>query len=94
MNYPELTFEKPDTETFFNLQLAYHALEKGGNTACILNAANEIAVDAFLKDKITFLQIAEINQQCMEKTNFIAPPTYEDYVATNTQARSIAKELI
>ena len=65
MNYPELTFEKPDTETFFNLQLAYHALEKGGNTACILNAANEIAVDAFLKDKITFLQIAEFNQQCM-----------------------------
>lgn len=94
MNYPELTFEKPDTETFFNLQLAYHALEKGGNTACILNAANEITVDAFLKDKITFLQIAEINQQCMEKTNFIAHPTYEDYVATNTQARSIAKELI
>src|SRR5690606_12746564 len=94
MNYPELTFEKPDTETFFNLQLAYHALEKGGNTACILNAANEIAVDAFLKDKITFLQIAEINQQCMEKANFIAHPTYEDYVATNTQARSIAKELI
>ena len=94
MNYPELTFEKPDTETFFNLQLAYHALEKGGNTACILNAANEIAVDAFLKDKITFLQIAEINQQCMEKTNFIAHPTYEDYVATNTQARSIAKGLI
>ena len=94
MNYPELTFEKPDTETFFNLQLAYHALEKGGNTACILNAANEITVDAFLKDKITFLQIAEINQQCMEKANFIAHPTYEDYVATNTQARSIAKELI
>ena len=94
MNYPELTFEKPDTETFFNLQLAYHALEKGGNTACILNAANEIAVDAFLKDKITFLQIAEINQQCMEKANFIAHPTYEDYVATNTQARSIAKELV
>lgn len=94
MNYPELTFEKPDTETFFNLQLAYRALEKGGNTACILNAANEIAVDAFLKDKITFLQIAEINQQCMEKANFIAHPTYEDYVATNTQARSIAKELI
>lgn len=94
MNYPELTFEKPDTETFFNLQLAYRALEKGGNTACILNAANEIAVDAFLKDKITFLQIAEINQQCMEKANFIAHPTYEDYVATNTQARSIAKELV
>lgn len=94
MNYPELTFEKPDTETFFNLQLAYHALKKGGNTACILNAANEITVDAFLKDKITFLQIAEINQQCMEKANFIAHPTYEDYVATNTQARSIAKELI
>lgn len=94
MNYPELTFEKPDTETFFNLQLAYHALEKGGNTACILNAANEITVDAFLKDKITFLQIAEINQQCMEKANFIAHPTYEDYVATNTQARSIAKGLI
>lgn len=94
VDYPELSFEKPDTETFLNLQLAYHALEKGGNAACVLNAANEIAVDAFLKDKIKFLQIAEINQQCLDKVDFIKHPTYEDYVATNTQARSIAKELI
>ncbi|MCW8941488.1 MAG: 1-deoxy-D-xylulose-5-phosphate reductoisomerase, partial [Flavobacteriales bacterium] len=75
MDYPELTFEKPDTETFLNLQLAFNALEKGGNMACILNAANEVAVEAFLKDKIKFLDIAEINQKCMEQVTFIAQPT-------------------
>lgn len=94
VDYPELSFEKPDTETFLNLQLAYHALEKGGNAACVLNAANEIAVDAFLKDKIKFLQIAEINQQCLDKVDFIKHPTYEDYVATNNQARAFAQQLI
>lgn len=94
MDYPELTFEKPDTETFLNLQLAFNALEKGGNMACILNAANEIAVEAFLKDKIKFLDIAEINQKCMEQVTFIAQPTYEDYVATDKQTRTFAESLI
>jgi 1-deoxy-D-xylulose-5-phosphate reductoisomerase len=94
MDYPELTFEKPDTETFLNLQLAFNALEKGGNMACILNAANEVAVEAFLKDKIKFLDIAEINQKCMEQVTFIAQPTYEDYVTTDKQTRAFAESLI
>ncbi|MDT8410888.1 MAG: 1-deoxy-D-xylulose-5-phosphate reductoisomerase [Vicingaceae bacterium] len=94
MDYPELTFEKPDAETFLNLQLAFNALEKGGNMACILNAANEVAVEAFLKDKIKFLDIAEINQKCMEQVTFIAQPTYEDYVATDKQTRAFAESLI
>lgn len=94
MEYPELTFEKPDVETFLNLQLAFNALDKGGNMACILNAANEVAVEAFLKDKIKFLDIAEINQKCMEQVTFIAQPTYEDYVATDKQTRAFAESLI
>ncbi len=94
IDYPELTFEKPDTETFLNLQLAFNALEKGGNMACVLNAANEVAVEAFLKDKIKFLDIAEINQKCMEQVTFIAQPTYEDYVATDKQTRAFAGSLI
>lgn len=94
MDYPQLTFEQPDKETFINLALAYEALEKGGNLACILNAANEIAVAAFLNDKIKFLEIAEINQKCMEAISFIKHPTYEDYVKTNTQTREFAESLI
>jgi 1-deoxy-D-xylulose-5-phosphate reductoisomerase len=94
MDYPQLTFEQPDRETFLNLGLAYQALEKGGNLACILNAANEIAVDAFLKDKIKFLEIASINQQCMEQMKFIKTPTYEDYVTTDSETRMFANTLI
>jgi 1-deoxy-D-xylulose-5-phosphate reductoisomerase len=94
IDYPQLTFEAPDKETFANLSLAYLALEKGGNLACILNAANEIAVEAFLKDKIKFLQIAEINQKCMEEVRFVQSPTYEDYVETNTNTRKFALSLI
>jgi 1-deoxy-D-xylulose-5-phosphate reductoisomerase len=80
LDYPNLTFEKPDLDTFKNLKLAYEALEKGGNLACILNAANEVAVDAFLKDKIKFLDIADINEKCVKSVPFIQHPTYEDYV--------------
>jgi 1-deoxy-D-xylulose-5-phosphate reductoisomerase len=94
MDYPQLTFEQPDKATFLNLALAYEALDKGGNVACVLNAANEIAVEAFLNDKIKFLEIAEINQKCMEEIPFIKSPTYEDYVSTNAQAREFAKSLI
>lgn len=94
MDYPQLTFEQPDATTFLNLSLAYEALDKGGNVACVLNAANEIAVDAFLNDKIQFLEIAEINQKCMEEISFIKTPTYEDYVSTNARAREFAKTLI
>ncbi|MES2558250.1 MAG: 1-deoxy-D-xylulose-5-phosphate reductoisomerase [Bacteroidota bacterium] len=85
-----LTFEEPDPETFRNLGLAYEAMDKGGNMACILNAANEVAVDAFLKDKIKFLQIAELNERCMNAVSFIADPTINDYIATDTETRKIA----
>ncbi|NLR95000.1 1-deoxy-D-xylulose-5-phosphate reductoisomerase [Flammeovirga agarivorans] len=89
--YPTLTFEAPDKETFVNLELAYKALEQKGNSACILNAANEIAVDRFLNDEIKFLDIAGLNQYCMESYQFIANPTYEDYVATDENVRELAK---
>ncbi len=91
MNYPSLTFEKPDLETFPCLQHAYHVLARGGNAACALNAANEIAVDAFLHDKIHFLQIPEIIANASAKITFIAKPTYEDYVATDAEARRYAQ---
>ncbi|PWJ39270.1 1-deoxy-D-xylulose-5-phosphate reductoisomerase [Sediminitomix flava] len=92
-HYPSLTFEKPDTNTFRNLHLAFAALDKGGNMPCILNAANEIAVARFLRDEIDFLALAEVNEACMEKTSFIQNPSYEDYVATDEEARRIATEL-
>ena len=91
--YPSLTFEKPDLETFKNLALAYHAIEKGGNLACILNAANEVAVDLFLQEKISFLQIAEINERTMEKAFFVSKPSLEDYIKSDQESRIIAKEL-
>ena len=92
--YPQLTFEKPDTDTFQNLSLAYEALRKGGNMACILNAANEITVEAFLKDRITFLQIAEINALTMQRASYIAHPALTDYIESNTEAREIAADII
>ncbi len=94
MDYPQLTFEQADLDTFSNLALAYRAMDKGGNAPCIINAANEIAVDAFLKDKIKFLDIADINAKTLEKATFIAKPTYDDFVLSNHEARQIASELI
>jgi 1-deoxy-D-xylulose-5-phosphate reductoisomerase len=94
MDYPNLTFEKPDLETFRNLQLAYNAMEKAGNMPCILNAANEIAVAAFLKDKIGFLNMSDLVADCMEKITFVSNPTLEDYVATNKETRILANELL
>lgn len=90
MHYPSLTFEQPDRETFRNLDLAFQALDKGGNMPCILNAANEVAVDAFLQDKVTFLGISDLIANCMAKATFIPKPTYEDYVTSDTEARSMA----
>ena len=94
MDYPNLTFEKPDLETFRNLQLAYNAMEKGGNMPCILNAANEIAVAAFLQDKIGFLNMSDLIADCMEKITFVSNPTLDDYVSTNTATRILANELL
>jgi 1-deoxy-D-xylulose-5-phosphate reductoisomerase len=89
-----LTFEQPDKETFRNLTLAYDAMNKGGNLACILNAANEIMVEAFLKDKIKFLQIAEFNEKCMNAISFVQTPTLEDYINTDMETRKFASSLL
>jgi 1-deoxy-D-xylulose-5-phosphate reductoisomerase len=91
--YPNLTFEKPDTDTFVNLSLAYAALQKGGNMPCIINAANEIAVAAFLQDQIGFLEISEVIASCMAKISYIANPLYEDYVHTDLESRALASEM-
>ncbi len=89
-----LTFEKPDQTVFRNLGLAYESLKKGGNSACLLNAANEIAVEAFLKEKIQFLDIAKINQFCMNNGTFIPEPGLEDYIESDLESRRIAQEFI
>ena len=92
--YASLTFEEPDLKRFRNLQLAYKALAKGGSMPCVLNAANEIAVDAFLKDRIGFLEMSDLIEKTMALTEFIEKPTYDDYVAVDTAARQRALSYI
>ena len=94
LNYPNLTFEKPDLETFTNLRLAYQVMEIGGNAPCVLNAANEVAVAAFLKDEIKFLQIAEVNKKTIEGVDFINHPTLDELYETDRQARIFAEKII
>ena len=90
----QLTFEKPDYEKFRNLGLAYDALRRGGNIPCILNAANEVAVDAFLKGKIGFFAMSDIIEQTISETAFISSPTLDDYIATDREARARSSEKI
>ncbi|MCL6259336.1 1-deoxy-D-xylulose-5-phosphate reductoisomerase [Aquiflexum sp. TKW24L] len=92
--YPNLTFEQPDIETFRNLGLAYEALAKGGNSPCILNAANEIVVAAFLREEIGFLEMSDIIAEAMAKADFVKNPTLEDYINTDKMSRIITQELI
>ncbi len=92
--YPSFTFEKPDTSAFRNLALAIEAMNKAGNMPCILNAANEIAVTAFLKDQVGFLEMSNIIEDCMEKISFVKEPTFDDYVTTDRETRKKAMELI
>ena len=94
MDYPELSFEKPDTHAFQNLALAYKSMRKGGNSPCVLNAANEVVVDAFLKEKVGFLEMSDIVATCMEKATFVANPSYEDYVGSDLESRKLANDLI
>jgi 1-deoxy-D-xylulose-5-phosphate reductoisomerase len=94
INYPSLTFEKPDIETFRNLALAFEALHLGGNMPCVLNAANEVAVAEFLKDKVGFIEMSDIVEHCLAKIAFIKSPSYEDYVNTDKETRIRAMELI
>jgi len=85
---------RADRKTFKNLDLAYKALEKDGNSPCILNAANEIAVDAFLNDKISFLNMSDLIANCMEKIIFVQNPSLEDLIETDKETRRLAKKLL
>lgn len=93
-DYPQLTFEKPDPGLFRNLYLAYEALGKGGNMPCILNAANESAVHGFLENRIGFMEMTEVIEQCMSALPFIEKPSYDDYVDTHREAFRKAEEII
>lgn len=94
LDYPTLTFEQPDLDTFSNLRLAYDAMKKGGNLPCILNAANEASVEAFLEDKITFLDIAKLNEMAMNEVAFDQSPDLEKLYETDQISRDVVNSLI
>lgn len=89
-----MTFEEPDMDSFRNLAFAFDAANKGGNMPCILNAANEVVVEAFLKEKIGFLEMSDIIEKTMQKASFMQKPTYDDYVQSNTEAREVATAFV
>lgn len=92
--YPELTFEQPDRKTFRNLQLAFDALAAGGNVACVLNASNEIVVEAFLNRKVGFLEMSDLIEETLSQVEYIAKPSLEDYIETDKSARELTTQLI
>ena len=94
LDYPALTFEQPDEHTFRHLPLAYAAMRRGGTAPCILNAANEVAVAAFLQDKVSFLGMADVVADTLQRVPYLAAPTLADYAATDAEARRVAEELI
>ena len=94
LDYPNFSFQKADLETFRNLDLAFKSLKQGGNMPCILNAANEIVVEAFLKDKIGFLQMSDVIDRCMNDIGFIERPQLADYLETDKHSRILAAELV
>jgi 1-deoxy-D-xylulose-5-phosphate reductoisomerase len=94
IDYPELTFEKPRIDAFRNLSLAFEAMKKGGNLPCIMNAANEVAVEAFLCERLAFLKMPDIIEKTMNTISFIHHPTLDDYAQTDKEARKYASSLI
>jgi 1-deoxy-D-xylulose-5-phosphate reductoisomerase len=94
LDYPQLTFEQPDRTTFRNLPLAFEAMRRGGNAPCVLNAANEIAVAAFLRDQVGFLQMPDIVEECLARVSYLAEPSLDDYVYTDQETRRVAQELV
>jgi 1-deoxy-D-xylulose-5-phosphate reductoisomerase len=92
--YPNLSFEKPDLESFRNLKLAFKALDRGGNMPCIINAANEIAVAGFLRNEVGFLAMSDVIEQCMDEIAFSVNPTLDDYLNTDKETRILAEYLI
>jgi 1-deoxy-D-xylulose-5-phosphate reductoisomerase len=94
LKYPELSFEKPDMETFRNLGIAIEAMKRGGNAPCIINAANEVAVAAFLQDRIGFLEMTDLIEDCLQQVSFISRPSLEDYIETDRETRRVAEERV
>lgn len=94
LDYPSLTFEKPDLVTFRNLSLAYESLRRMGNSSCVLNAANEIVVSSFLNDKISFLGMSDVIESVLEKVNYVVKPSLDDYIESDFLARKLAQEII
>jgi 1-deoxy-D-xylulose-5-phosphate reductoisomerase len=94
LDHPKLTFEQPNTKKFRNLALAFEALHQGGNMPCILNAANEVVVQAFLTDRIGFLQMPQIIEKAMGKASFIKNPTLDDYIQTDREIRILTSALV
>ncbi len=93
-DYPTLTFEKADIDVFRNLNLAFEAMKKGGNLPCILNAANEVAVDAFLNSRIGFIEMSSVIENTMERVSFVEKPGLNDYVESDKEARDVATEMV
>jgi 1-deoxy-D-xylulose-5-phosphate reductoisomerase len=94
VDYPTLSFEQADTNTFRNLGLAYEAIARGGNVPCTLNAANEVVVAAFLDKRIGFLEMSDVIATCMDKIAYISSPTLHDYLQTDTESRQLAERLV
>jgi 1-deoxy-D-xylulose-5-phosphate reductoisomerase len=94
LHYPTLTFEAPDLNTFRHLPLAFEAMRRGGTAPCVLNAANEVAVAAFLQDEVSFLGMAEVVAETLGRVPYLAAPTLADYAATDAEARRVAAGLI
>jgi len=94
LDYPELSFSKPDVESFRNLELAFRAMKKGGNMPCILNAANEVVVHAFLEGRIGFLEMSDVIERCMEEMAFIPEPGLNNYLETDQHTRIFADQLV
>lgn len=92
--FQQLTFTPPNTDLFRNLALAYEAMNQGGNMACVMNAANEVVVKAFLHEKVNFLKMPDIIEQTMQKITYVAQPTIDDYIACDTDARGHAQWLV
>lgn len=94
LQYPQLTFEQPDKTTFRNLALAFSAIETGGNMPCVINAANEVVVAEFLEDRIGFLQMSDVIEECMSRIAYLNTPSLQDFIDTDTETRSLALELV
>jgi 1-deoxy-D-xylulose-5-phosphate reductoisomerase len=92
LDYPALTFEQADTTTFRNLNLAFEAMHRGGNAPCVLNAANEVAVELFLSDRIGFLAMSDLVERCLRDVSFVASPTLDDLFASDAEARTVARK--